>query len=160
MLHQTLARLGQRIILLARTATDLEKQIAGLVEDLAPGLVASEPGLGALTAAQVLLSFSHAGRIHSEAAFAMLSGTAPVPVSSGRTDRHRLNRLGDRQLNRALQVIAVSRMRGHPATLAYMQRRRAEGKTDREIRRCIKRYLARHLYRTLTTKLNTQPRMS
>ena len=79
----------------------------------------------------------------------MLSGTAPVPVSSGRTDRHRLNRLGDRQLNRAIHVIAVNRMRCHPPTQAYVQRRRAEGKTDREIRRCIKRYLARHLYRTL-----------
>jgi transposase len=99
-LHQTLARLGQRIILLSRVAADLEKQIAVLPGDLAPGLVAAEPGAGALTAAQVLLSFSHAGRIHSEAAFAMLSGTAPVPVSSGRADRHRLNRLGDRQLNR------------------------------------------------------------
>ena len=88
-LHQTLARLGQRVIMLARTAAELEKQITVLVEDLAPGLVAAEPGAGALTAAQVLLSFSHAGRIHSEAAFAMLSGTAPVPVSSGRTGRHR-----------------------------------------------------------------------
>jgi transposase len=76
----------------------------------------------------------------------MLSGTAPVPVSSGRTDRHRL---GDRQLNRALHVIAVNRMRHHQPTLAYMERRRAEGKTDKEIRRCIKRYLARHLYRVL-----------
>jgi transposase len=151
-LHQTLARLGQRIIMLSRTAAELEKQITVLVDDLAPGLAAAETGVGALTAAQVLLSFSDAGRIHSEAAFAMLSGTAPVPVSSGRTDRHRLNRLGDRQLNRALQVIAVSRMRGHPATIAYVQRRRAEGKTDREIRRCIKRYLARHLYRALTSQ--------
>ena len=79
----------------------------------------------------------------------MLSGTAPVPASSGRTGRHRLNWLGDRQLNRALHVIAVSRMRSHPPAQAYMQRRRAEGKTDREIRRCIKRYLARHLYRAL-----------
>jgi transposase len=156
-LYQTLARLGQRIIVLSRVAADLEKQITVLVEDLAPGLVATEPGLGALTAAQVLLSFSHAGRIHSEAAFGMLSGTAPVPVSSGRTDRHRLNRLGDRQLNRALQVIAVSRMRSHPATLAYVQRRRAEGKTDREIRRCIKRYLARHLYRVLTRQPSMTP---
>ena len=120
---------------------------------MAPGLVAAEPGLGALTAAQILLSWSHAGRIRSEAAFAMLSGTAPVPVSSGRTDRHRLNRLGDRQLNRALHVIAVTRMRCHPPTLAYVQRRRAEGKTDREIRRCIKRYLARHLYRALSQRL-------
>ena len=159
-LHQTLARLGQRIILLSRVAADLEKQIAVLVDDLAPGLRAAEPGVGALTAAQVLLSFSHAGRIHSEAAFAMLSGTAPVPVSSGRTDRHRLNRLGDRQLNRALQVIAVSRMRSHPATQAYVQRRRAEGKTDREIRRCIKRYLARHLYRVLTSQPNPCPSAS
>ena len=150
MLHQTLARLGQRITALADDAADLETQITAIVEDLAPGLVAAEPGLGALTAAQILLSWSHAGRIRSEAAFAMLSGTAPVPVSSGRTDRHRLNRLGDRQLNRALHIIAVSRMRSHPPTLAYVQRRRAEGKTDREIRRCIKRYLARHLYRTLT----------
>jgi hypothetical protein len=62
----------------------------------------------------------------------MLSGTAPVPVSSGRTDRHRLNRLGDRQLNRAIHIIAVNRMRCHPPTQAYVQRRRAEGKTDRE----------------------------
>jgi transposase len=116
---------------------------------MAPGLVEAEYGLGMLTAAQLLLSWSHAGRIRSEAAFGMLSGTAPVPVSSGRTDRHRLNRLGDRQLNRALHTIAVSRMRGHPETRAYVQRRRAEGKTDREIRRCIKRYLARHLFRTL-----------
>ena len=131
-------------------AAGLEAQIAAIVEEMAPGLVAAEPGLGALSAAQILLSWSHAGRIHSEAAFAMLSGTAPVPVSSGRTDRHRLNRLGDRQLNRAIHVIAVNRMRCHPPTLAYAQRRRAESKTDREIRRCIKRYLARHLYRTLS----------
>jgi transposase len=149
-LCQTLIRLGQRIVALDQTAADIEAEIAAIVEELAPGLVAAEHGVGALSAAQILLSWSHAGRIHSEAAFAMLSGTAPVPVSSGRTDRHRLNRLGDRQLNRALHIIAVTRMRNHPPTLAYVQRRRAEGKTDKEIRRCIKRYLARHLYRTLS----------
>ena len=148
-LYQTLARLGQRITTLARTAADLQKQISALVEDMTPGLVAAEAGLGALTAAQLLLSYSHHGRIRSEAAFGMLPGTAPVPVSSGRTDRHRLNRLGDRQLNRALQVIAVARMRSHPPTQAYVQRRLTEGKTLREIRRCIKRYLARHFYRAL-----------
>ena len=93
-----------------------------------PGLVAAEAGLGALTAAQLLLSYSHHGRIRSEAAFGMLPGTAPVPVSSGRTDRHRLNRLGDRQLNRALQVIAVARMRSHPPTQAYVQRRLTEAR--------------------------------
>jgi transposase len=148
--YQALTRLAQRAVALTEVADDLEAQIAAIVEDMAPGLVAAEYGLGTLTAAQILLSWSHTGRIHSEAAFGMLSGTAPVPVSSGRTDRHRLNRLGDRQLNRALHTIAVSRMRGHPATIAYVQRRRTEGKTDREIRRCIKRYLARHLYRTLS----------
>jgi transposase len=147
--YQTLIRLGQRIAGLSAVAAELEEQITQIVEDLAPGLVAAEPGLGVLSAAQILLSWSHAGRIRSEAAFAMLSGTAPVPVSSGRTDRHRLNRLGDRQLNRALHVIAVTRMRHHPPTLAYVQRRQAEGKTDKEIRRCIKRYLARHIYRAL-----------
>ena len=78
---------------------------------MAPDLAAAEYGMDALTAAQILLSWSHAGRIRTEAAFGMLSGTAPVPVSSGRTDRHRLNRLGDRQLNRDLHVIAVSRTR-------------------------------------------------
>lgn len=148
-LYETLARLGQRITALARTAADLEKQITALVQDTAPGLVASEAGLGALTAAQLLLSYSHHGRIRSEAAFGMLSGTAPVPASSGRTGRHRLNRLGDRQLNPALHIIAVTRMRSHPPTQAYIQRRLAEGKTPREIRRCLKRYLARHLYRAL-----------
>ena len=149
-LHQALARLGQRIAALAEVAAELEAQISEIVEEMAPGLVAAEYGLGYLSAAQVLLSWSHAGRIRSEQAFAMLSGTAPVPVSSGRTDRHRLNRLGDRQLNRAIHTIAVTRMRCHQPTQAYVQRRQAEGKTDREIRRRIKRYLARHLYRTLT----------
>jgi transposase len=148
-LHQTLARLGQRIAAHTATAAGLETQIAAIVEDMAPGLVAAEPGLGPLSAAQILLSWSHPGRIRTEAAFAMLAGTAPIPVSSGRTDRHRLNRQGDRQLNRALHTIIITRMRYHPATRAYAQRRRAEGKTDKEIRRCLKRYLARHLYRTL-----------
>jgi len=148
--YQTLISLGQRISSLAVVAAELEDQISEIVDELAPGLVAAEPGVGPLSAAQILLSWSHAGRIRTEAAFAMLSGTAPVPASSGRTGRHRLNRLGDRQLNRALHVIAVNRMRHHPPTLAYAERRRAEGKTDKEIRRCIKRYLARHLYRALS----------
>jgi transposase len=158
--HETLIRLGQRAVALTEVADELETQIAAIVEDLAPGLVAAEYGLGALTAAQILLSWSHAGRIRTEAAFAMLSGTAPVPASSGRTGRHRLNRLGDRQLNRALHTMAVSRMRSHPPTRAYVERRRAEGRTDREIRRCIKRYLARHLYRTLSRNPGPDPQMA
>jgi transposase len=148
-LHETLARLGTRVVELSKVVDHLESEIAEIVEDLAPGVVAAEPGVGALSLAQILLSWSHAGRIRSEAAFAMLSGTAPIPVSSGRTDRHRLNRLGDRQLNRALHMVAVTRMRSHPPTLAYVARRRSEGKTDKEIRRCVKRYLARHLFRIL-----------
>jgi transposase len=151
--HQTLIRLGQRITALTKATAEPGAQIAAIVEDMAPGLAAAEHGPGALSAAQLLLSWSHAGRIRSEAAFAMLPGTAPVPVSSGRTGRHRLNRLGDRQLNRALHQIAVTRLRCHPPALAYVQRRHAEGKTDREIRRCIKRYLARHLYRTLNSRI-------
>jgi transposase len=131
-LHQSLTRLGQRVTALASIATELEAQITEIVEDMAPGLVTAEYGLGYLSAAQILLSWSHAGRIRTEQAFAMLSGTAPVPVSSGRTDRHRLNRLGDRQLNRAIHTIAVTRMRCHPPTQAYIARRRSEGKTDRE----------------------------
>jgi len=153
-LYQTLARLGQRITALASEAASLETQITAIVEATTPGLIVTEPGLGALSAAQMLLSWSHAGRIRTEAAFAMLSGTAPVPVASGRTDRHRLNRLGDRQLNRALHIVAVNRMRCHPPTQAYVQRRLAEGKTERDIRRCLKRYLARHFYRTLNKQLN------
>ena len=148
-LHQSLARLGTRIVDLSKVVDELEAEISDIVEELAPGVVATEHGLGALSLAQILLSWSHAGRIKSEAAFAMLSGTAPLPVSSGRTDRHRLNRLGDRQLNRALHIVAVTRMRSHPPTIAYVERRRAEGRTDKEIRRCLKRYLARHLFRTL-----------
>jgi transposase len=156
-LYQTLIWLGQRISGLAQVAAELETQIAAIAEEVTPGLIAAEPGPGALSAARILLSWSHAGRIRTEAAFAMLSGTAPVPASSGRTGRYRLNCLGDRQPNRALHQIAVTRMRCHPPTLAYVQRRRAEGKTDREIRRCIKRYLARHLYRTLNQTVRPEP---
>ena len=130
-MHLTLIRLGQRAVALAEVAASLAEQITTLVGDMTPGLAEAEHGLGALTTVQVPLSWSHAGWIRTEAAFAMLSGTAPVPVSSGRTDRYRLNRLGDRQLNRALHVVAVSRMRSHPPSIAYVQRRRAEGKTGR-----------------------------
>jgi transposase len=147
--YQTLARLGQRIGHLASEAADLETQIAAVVEDLAPGLVAAEPGLGHLSAAQILLVWSHPGRIHSEAAFAMIAGVAPLPASSGRTTRHRLNRLGDRQLNHALHTIITTRKRCHQPTRDYLARRQADGRTSREATRCLKRYLARHLIREL-----------
>ena len=101
-------------------------------------------------AATVLCAWSHPGRIHSEAAFAMLAGVAPIPANSGQvTNRYRLNRYGDRQLNRALHTIVLSRIRYDQATRDYVARRTSEGKTTREIKRCLKRYIARDLYRLL-----------
>jgi len=113
-----------------------------------PELLA-EPGVGVITAARILNAWSHAGRIRSEAAFAMLAGVAPIPASSGQTVRHRLNRSGDRQLNRALHTIVLSRLQHHADTRAYAERRQAEGRSDREIRRCLKRFVARGLFRLL-----------
>ena len=125
-----------------------------IVGDLVPGLT-SRPGIGPVSAAQAIVSFSHAGRCRHEAAFARLAGTSPIEASSGQVTRHRLNRSGDRALNRAIHVIACTRMRCDPATIGYVARRRAQGKSDREIRRCIKRYVARQLYRALTAALAT-----
>jgi transposase len=120
---------------------------------LAPGLT-SRYGIGPVSAAQAIVSFSHPGRCRSEAAYAALGGTSPIPASSGQTIRHRLNRGGDRALNRAIHAIAVLRMRDCPRTRAYVARRTAEGKTRREIRRCLKRYIARELCRHLTQSMN------
>jgi transposase len=115
---------------------------------LAPGLL-TRRGIGPVSAAQALVSFSHRGRCRNDAAFAALAGASPVPASSGKIVRHRLNRGGDRQLNRALHDIASARWRTDPRTHDYMTRRRAEGRTDREIRRALKRYIARELFRAL-----------
>jgi transposase len=141
--------IARRVIAASREARILETEIHQLVERLAPTLI-GEHGVGPISAAQIVIAWSHPGRIRSEAAFAALAGASPVPASSGQVTRHRLNRGGDRQLNRALWTIARIRLQSHPATIAYTARRRAEGKTDREIRRCLKRYLARHFYRLLT----------
>jgi transposase len=124
-------------------------ELAAIVNDLVPGLT-QRPGIGPVSAAQAIVSFSHPGRCRNDAAFAKLGGTSPLEVSSGQTQQHRLNRGGDQALNKALHTIARTRMRSDPATSAYVARRRAEGKSKREIRRCLKRYIARQLYRTLT----------
>ena len=129
-------------------------ELDAIVAELAPGLT-SRPGIGPVSAAQAIVSFSHPGRCRNEAAFAKLAGTSPIEASSGQITRHRLNRAGDRSLNRAIHVIASTRMRCDPATIAYVKRCRTQGKTDREIRRCIKRYIARQLYRALNTALAT-----
>jgi Transposase IS116/IS110/IS902 family./Transposase. len=127
-------------------------QPPAIVVDLAPGLT-DRHGIGAVSAAQAIVSFSHPGRCRSDAAFAALAGTNPLEASSGQTVRHRLNRGGDRALNRAIHTIALTRIRSCPRTRAYVERRTAEGKTHREIRRCLKRYIARELYRTLTATM-------
>jgi transposase len=101
-----------------------------------------------VTAAALYVAWSHPERCRNEAAYARLAGVAPIPTNSGQTqDRYGLNRGGDRQLNKALHTIAVTRFRAHPKTQTYKQRRLAEGKTDREIRRCIKRHIARKMWR-------------
>lgn len=145
----TLADIAARIHTLAAEETRHDRELADLTNALAPALPA-EPGVGPVTTAQMILAYSHHGRIRDQAAFAALSGTCPIPASSGKTICHRLNRGGDHQLNRALHTIAANRMIHHPETHAYATRRRAEGKSDRHIRRCIKRYLARHFYHQLT----------
>ena len=127
-------------------------ELDAIVSDLAPGLT-SRPGIGPVTAAQAIVSFSHPGRCRHDAAFARLAGTSPIEASSGQTTRHRLNRGGDRALNKAIHVIATTRMRSDPATRAYITRRRAQGKSDREIRRCLKRYITRQTYRALTAAM-------
>ncbi len=92
-------------------------------------------------------------RLRGEASFAALCGASPIPASSGKTSRHRLNYGGDRAANRALHLIAVCRLRHCPRTRAYAKRRTAEGKTKLEIIRCLKRYIARETYRTLIADL-------
>lgn len=145
---QVLRHLARRSNDLTAEAAEHEHAITALVKQWRPDLL-DQPGIGPIVAAQVLTAWSHPGRIRSEAAFAMLAGTAPIPASSGLRTRHRLSRTGDRQLNRALHVVALSRTRYDPRTRDYIERRRSEGKTDREIRRCLKRYIARQLYRQL-----------
>jgi len=139
---------ARRALALEAEAADLESRLEELLQDLAPRLL-EEPGIGVISAAELICAWSHPGRIRSESAFAALAGAAPIPASSGEVVRYRLNRGGDRQLNRALHTIVLSRLAHHGATKAYAERRTAEGKTAREIKRCLKRYLARGLYRLL-----------
>jgi transposase len=144
-----LRSLARRARSLTEEAAEHEKAIRAIVRSWRPDLL-EQLGVGPIVAATVLCAWSHAGRIHSEAAFAMLAGVAPIPANSGQvTTRYRLNRYGDRQLNRALHTITLCRIRYHQPTRDYVDRRTSEGKTTREIKRCLKRYIARDLYRLL-----------
>jgi len=139
---------ARRVQQLTAEERELAREIETLTRKLAPQLLA-QPGVGPLAAGQLLLSWSHRGRFPSEAAFARLAGCAPIPASSGQTVRYRLDRGGDRRLNRALHMILVTRRRAHAPTIAYIERRIQEGMSRREATRCLKRYLARNLYRLL-----------
>jgi transposase len=148
-------------IRLARRVRALDAELAANHTALAAAVTAQAPellevrGVGPVVAATVLQAWSHPGRVRSEAAFAALAGVAPLQASSGNTRRHRLNRGGDRRLNRALYTIALTRLGHDPRTRAYRTRRAAEGATKREIIRILKRYISRELFRLLAA---TQPR--
>lgn len=141
-------RLAARIRHLDEEIRAHDRDLAALTAQHCPQVIA-EVGVGPVTAAQVYISWSHPRRCRNEAAYANLGGVAPIDASSGKVVRRRLNRGGDRQLNRALHTIVVTRARIDPATKEYMARRVAEGKSEREARRCLKRYVARRLYRLL-----------
>jgi len=144
-----LRALARRVLELSAEAKRYEKEILTMVRAWHPELLECR-GVGPIVAATVLCAWSHPGRIRSDAAFAMLGGAAPIPANSGQVTTHyRLNRHGDRQLNRAFHTIVLSRLRWDEETRAYVKRRTAQGKTPREIKRCLKRYVARELFKLL-----------
>jgi transposase len=142
-------RLAKRVIAADREIAANTKQLTDLLNASPARVLLDQPGIGPVTAAVTLAAWSHPGRVRSEAAFASLAGVNPIPASSGHTVRHRLNRGGDRRRNRALHMATVTRIRMDPRTRAYVEKRTAEGRSLREIRRCLKRYLARQIYRQL-----------
>jgi len=138
----------RRVRELTRAIDALQRELAVLVTGIAPRLLA-EPGCGVLIAAKLIGEIAGIGRFASDAKLARLAGSAPIPASSGRTDRHRLDRGGNRQLNCALHRLAVTKGRLDPETAAYLARKQAEGKSRREALRCLKRHLARRVWRLL-----------
>jgi transposase len=142
----TLKSLGRRYLELHDEIVDLDTMIVAIVDELAPALVARN-SIGHGCAAQLLLTAGdNAERLHSEASFAALCGVSPVPASSGKTVRHRLNRGGDRAANSALHIIAIGRLRTEPRTKAYVAKRISEGHSKLEAIRCVKRYIAREVF--------------
>jgi transposase len=140
---------------LTRRIDALHRELAELVKAHRPQLLA-EMGCGALTAAILIGHTAGNDRLRSDASFALLSGTAPIPCSSGQRTQHRLNRGGDRQLNHALHIIAISRAQRDPATKEYLARKEAEGKTSKGALRCLKRHLARRFHHLLSLPAQDQ----
>ncbi|WJK37773.1 IS110 family transposase [Solwaraspora sp. WMMA2065] len=146
---RSLARRHQQ---LSAEITELDELLEPLVAAINPGLLAAH-GVGPDVAGQLLVTVGeNHDRLTSEAGFAMLCGVAPIPASSGRTNRHRLNRGGDRQANAALYRVVLVRLRWDPRTRAYAEQRTKEGLSKKEIIRCLKRYVARELYQLITSK--------
>jgi transposase len=139
-----------RISELSRATKDLYDKIAALVKKVAPQLLA-EPGIGVLLAAKFIGEIAGIDRFTTDAQLARMAGCAPIPVSSGRSDRHRLDPGGNRRLNSAFYMLAIVRIRDDPRTAVYIARQRANGKTKREAIRNLKRYLARRVYHLLRT---------
>ncbi|CAB4601127.1 MAG: transposase [Actinobacteria bacterium] len=141
--------LARRWQALTTEIVELDAVLDDLTAELAPTL-RELPSIGTQTAAILLLAAGdNPDRLEHERSFAALCGTSPIDASSGRQRRHRLNRGGDRNANAALYIIVVSRLRWHEPTRAYMQRRLAEGRTKKEIIRCLKRYVARQVHRAI-----------
>jgi transposase len=138
----------RRIRELSRSIDALQHELAGLVTVLTPQLL-DERGCGVLTAAKLIGEIAGVQRFSSDAKLARLAGSAPIPASSGSTSRHRLDRGGNRQLNCALHRLAVTKGRLDPDTANYLARKQAEGKSRREALRCLKRHLARRVWRLL-----------
>lgn len=148
----TLKSLARRYLELHDEIADLDMMIGAIVEDLAPDLIARN-SIGHVGAAQLLLTAGdNPERLRSEAGFAALCGVSPVPASSGKTIRHRLNRGGDRAANSALHIIAIGRLRTDPRTKAYVAKRVAEGRSKLDAIRAVKRYIAREVFTLLTRR--------
>jgi transposase len=133
----------------------LEAEIADLVAQVAPQIL-DEPGFGPLTAARLLGEIAGVDRFATDAKLARAAGVAPIPVSSGKTNRHRLDRGGNRQLNTTIHRIALTRARCHPETQDYIARKRAEGKTGLEAMRCLKRHLTRRIWHLLQPPIRAE----
>jgi transposase len=148
----SLKSLARRYLELHDEIVDLDAMIGAIVDELAPDLVARN-SIGHAGAAQLLLTAGdNPERLRSEAGFAALCGVSPVPASSGKTVRHRLNRGGDRAANSALHIIAIGRLRTDARTKAYMAKRVAEGHSKPETIRCLKRYIAREVFTLITQR--------
>lgn len=150
--RELLARIGE----ITRRERELRVEIATAVRPLAPGLLAVS-GVGELVAARILVEVGGAGRFGSDAALARHAGCAPIEVSSGRSRRHRLSRLGNRKLNAALHVVVLTQARVHPPARAYLAKKRAEGKSNKEAFRCLKRHLVRVVFRALGAPAEPAP---